>query len=241
MHVTPEFQRVGSLERPKIVAVDGPAGSGKSSLCFRVCQTVGWTYINTGALYRAVGLLVVREGVDLDDEKSIAAAVPTISRQLSWRDAERALFLNNTNLTPALETEEAGYAASKVAKLPLVRHALLPLQRNLTLSAPKGALVDGRDIGTVVFPDADLKIFLTASLDERAMRRLRQLGSDAEQPGVFEEIKAGLAKRDGRDAGRDVAPLRQAEDAVALDTSAMDIDESIAAIIDLMRGKGLVP
>ncbi|MEN9835509.1 MAG: hypothetical protein RL011_1702 [Pseudomonadota bacterium] len=228
-----------SHHRPKIVAVDGPAGSGKSSICDAVSRRLGWTYINTGALYRAVGLLALSRGLDLNDSAGIAAMVDEIAPGLTWRGEDRTLWFEGRNLSLEMNSEQAGYAASKVAKQAAVRDCLLPVQRQLTLSAPQGALVDGRDIGTVVFPDADLKIFVTASLEERSRRRLQQLGSDADEQSI-DDIRAGIAKRDERDQGRDTAPLKQADDAVVLDTSDLSMDDSIFALIRLLKGRGLV-
>jgi cytidylate kinase len=229
-----------NTRRPLIVAVDGPAGSGKSSICQMVSDRIGWTYVNTGALYRAVGLLAVDSGASLDDAAGLVAMVGDVASDLRWDSARRELWCGNVNLTPRLASEEAGYAASKVAKMATVRDCLLPVQRQITLAAAVGALVDGRDIGTVVFPDADLKIFLTASLEERSRRRLNQLGATPE-PAHLDDIRKGLARRDERDGNRDVAPLRQAADAVLLDTSAMTKNETVEAMIRLLRERGLVP
>lgn len=227
------------FERPKIVAVDGPAGSGKSSICHRVAERIGWSYINTGALYRAIGLIAHRRQVDLENERAVARLVDEIAPQLSWHAATRELWLGLENLSPLLLTEEAGAAASIVAKQSLMRERLLPVQRQLTMSAPVGALVDGRDIGTVVFPDADLKIFLTASLDERSRRRLHQLGGESSQEQL-ESIKAGIAARDEQDGGRGVAPLKQASDAIVVDTSSMNVEQTVNAIILLLEQQGLL-
>lgn len=225
--------------RPKIVAIDGPAGSGKSSICHRVAERIGWTYVNTGALYRAVGLLTRDAGISLDDEAAIAAMVTEIAGDLRWDPITREMWFKEQNLTPRLESEEAGYGASKVAKQPLVRAALLPVQRKITLVAPVGALVDGRDIGTVVFPDADLKIFLTASLEERSRRRMQQLGSG--DPVALTDVMKGLARRDERDGSRATAPLKQADDALLLDTSDLNVEETISAMIRMLRERGLIP
>ena len=227
------------VEHPKIVAVDGPAGSGKSSICHQVAERIGWSYINTGALYRAIGLVAHRRGVILTDERAVARLVDEIAPQLSWHANTRELWLGIENLSPLLLSEEAGAAASIVAKQSLMRARLLQVQRQLTISAPKGALVDGRDIGTVVFPDADLKIFLTASLDERSRRRLQQLGGNVSRE-VLESIKAGIAARDEQDGARGVAPLKQAPDAVVVDTSQMNVEETIHVIIELLQQKGLL-
>jgi CMP/dCMP kinase len=232
--------------RPKIVAVDGPAGSGKSSICRAVAARIGWTYITSGAIYRAVGLLALDRGVSLESDDDVTAMVADVAPKLRWDAPTGELWYGSTNLGARLHSEEAGYAASKVAKLARVRAALLPLQRQITLAAPVGALLDGRDIGTVVFPDADLKIFLTASLEERSRRRLNQLGNQAATGGEapasgIETIMEGLAKRDRRDASRESAPLKQAPDAVMLDTSHLDFAASVAALIELLVSRGLVP
>ncbi len=226
-------------ERPYIVAIDGPAGSGKSSICFHVCERIGWTYVNTGALYRAVGWVATRDGVDLADEHAVAGVVEALNADLKWEPARRTLFYRGRDLTQDLLSEAAGTGASKVAKLPLVRDRLLPLQKQLALGAPRGALVDGRDIGTVVFPDADLKIFLTASLEERAKRRLAQLGESMET-GRLQDVMRDIGGRDERDAAREVAPLKQAGDAVLVDTSALSLDDTVATIVRLIEAKGLL-
>ena len=230
------------MERPKIVAVDGPAGSGKSSLCAQVSERLGWSYINTGALYRGVGLLAMAHNIDLEDVPALVAMIDGCGMHLRWDSDRRELWFKDRNLTPQLNSEQAGYAASKVAKQEQVRAGLLPVQRQLTLAAKVGALVDGRDIGTVVFPDADLKVFLTASLEERSRRRMQQLGGveggDGETLG---SIQQGIARRDERDQGRKTAPLKQAEDAVLLDTSKLSFNESADALIQLLRQRGLVP
>ncbi len=229
------------MQRPKIVAVDGPAGSGKSSLCALVCQRLGWTYINTGALYRGVGLLAMARNIDLEDVPGLVALIDSCGSRLRWDSDRRELWYEDEHLTPQLNSEQAGYAASKVAKQELVRASLLPVQRQLTLAAPVGALVDGRDIGTVVFPDADLKVFLTASLEERSRRRLQQLGaSEGSATGAtLASIQQGIARRDERDQGRKTAPLKQADDAVLLDTSALNFEQSADALIGLLRRHGL--
>lgn len=224
-----------NLRRPIIVAVDGPAGSGKSSICFHVAARLGWTYVNTGALYRAVGLLAARNG--LTAPEAIADLIEEMAKDLSWDAATRSLSYRGRDLTPELASEEAGQGASRVAKIALVRDRLLPVQRQLTLAANKGALVDGRDIGTVVFPDADLKIFLTASIEARSLRRVHQLG--LAEDDALGKIKAGIAKRDEQDKNRDLAPLKLADDAVTVDTSDLTLDQTVDAIVALINAKGL--
>jgi len=223
---------------PFIVAVDGPAGSGKSSICHKVAESIGWNYINTGALYRAVGLLAIRLNIDLENETRLADLVDEVAPYLCWNHKTKDLFYKDDNLTDFLLSEETGYAASKIARSAVIRERLLPVQRNMTLIAEKGALVDGRDIGTVVFPEADLKVFLTASLEERSRRRLSQLG--AKEGSNIEDIKEGISRRDQRDEDRDVAPLKQAPDAIVLDTSNINFDETVEALIDLIKDRGLI-
>jgi len=235
--------RMTSKSEPVIVAVDGPAGSGKSSICAKVCELVNWTYLNTGALYRGVGLIATRMNLDLSDDAALANMVEEIEHELRWNSDTKSLFYKDEDLSSKILSQEAGNAASKVAKLPLLRQRLLPVQRNLILSSPKGALVDGRDIGTVVFPRASLKIFLTASLDVRTRRRVNQLekaGSETKDEATFARIKNEIASRDNQDEQRGQAPLRKADDAVVLDTSAMNINEVVDKIVSMLKEKGLV-
>ncbi|MCX6123566.1 MAG: (d)CMP kinase [Proteobacteria bacterium] len=230
-----------TLPRTKIVAVDGPAGSGKSSICATVCREIGWSYVNTGALYRAVGLMAHDRGVSLNDRPALDQMLAEFCEQTRWEHATERLFVGDHDMTPHLGSVEAASAASLVAKMPSVREALMPLQRKLSLSAPKGAMVDGRDIGTVIFPDADLKIFMTASLEQRAMRRLKQLkktGNDT--PLSAQDIMESIDSRDRQDADRDTAPMKQAEDAILFDTSELDVLAAISSLKNLLKSKGLV-
>ncbi len=227
--------------RPKIVAVDGPAGSGKSSICATVCRDIGWSYVNTGALYRAVGLLAHDRGIPLVDGPELRQLVEEFNQRARWVHATEQLYVGNQDMTPRLGSVEAGTGASAVAKMPLVRDALMALQRRLSLSAPQGAMVDGRDIGTVIFPDADLKIFMTASLEQRALRRLKQLERSGGASHLSaQEIMQAIESRDIQDSQRDTAPMKQADDAVLFDTSHMNVDEAITNLKDLLRCKGLI-
>ncbi len=226
-----------TTHKTSIVAVDGPAGSGKSSICAQVCQKIGWTYVNTGALYRAVALLGAKAGFDLNDE---AILVPLIDRFVGhavWKPQTQELYFEDQNLTRKLDSVEVGNDASKVAKMPMVREKLLPLQRRLGRESLGGALVDGRDIGTVVFPDADLKIFMTASLEERAQRRLNQLMQTRGPTSsmTLQDIMRDIARRDRQDAERGAAPLKQATDAVLFDTSGLNVEQAVSGMIDLLR------
>lgn len=226
-----------STHRPFIIAVDGPAGSGKSTICAAVCERLGWTYINTGAIYRAIGLIASESKIDLHDEEALVQIIEQHAQSLHWNGHAQQLWLGERNLTPQLGCEDAGRAASILAKLPRVRERLLPVQRQLAATAAKGAIIDGRDIGTVVFPDADLKVFLTASLEERSRRRMGQLANkldDQSSQKLLASLQEQIANRDKQDQARGVAPLRQAEDAVILDTSRMTLQEVVHAMIDLI-------
>ena len=235
-------------KRPIIVAVDGPAGSGKSTICSEVSAKIGWSYVNTGALYRGVGLLARDRGIDLEDESAVGAMLEKLAGDIRWDYHHHQLYCGGENLTPRLGTAEAGNAASFIAKQQKVRQLLLPVQRNLAINAPKGAMVDGRDIGTVVFPDANLKVFMTANLEERARRRLKQLDAKALAPGndaadardSLSAVMDDISRRDNQDSKRGEAPLRKADDAVEFDTSGYSQSEAIDALIALIRSHGLL-
>lgn len=226
-----------------IVAVDGPAGSGKSSICAKVCDKIGWTYVNTGYLYRSVAYLAQQAGADLSQEAALLEFVDKFARNYRWDPVAGRLQIGDEDITEVIQSREVGVLASAIAKLPAVRDALLPIQRELSLMSPKGSFVDGRDIGTVVFPEADLKIFLTASLEERAKRRQAQLAIPADAAEASSElikIQDEIRKRDSQDASRQVAPLRQADDAVVLDTSAMPVDQVVAQILEILKDHKLI-
>jgi cytidylate kinase len=228
------------MTRPRIVAVDGPAGSGKSSICATVCKDLAWSYVNTGALYRAIGLLALDRGVSLVEGPQLKKILDEFSETVRWEHETARLYVGMDDFTPRLNSVEAGNGASAVAKMPMVRDALMPLQRKLSLSAPRGAIVDGRDIGTVIFPDADIKIFMTASLEQRAKRRLKQLETSGTPTDLsHDDIMRAIALRDDQDSQRDSAPMRKADDAIIFDTSDMDIDQAIASLKDLIRSKGM--
>lgn len=213
------------------IAVDGPASSGKGTVARRVAQALGYAYVDTGAMYRSVGLHVLRAGLDPRD----AAAAETVARGLhldfDWHDGVLQVYANREDVTLAIRTGPVGAAASAVAVHPGVRSALLDAQR--ALGARGRVVMDGRDIGTVVMPAAQLKVFLDASLDERARRRA------AELPGAtYEQVRADLAARDAQDAGRATAPLRAAPDAVHVDSTALGIDDVVAHVLALAYERG---
>ena len=223
-----------------IVAVDGPAGSGKSSICRQVCKKIGFVYINTGAIYRALGLIANRKNINLDDEQQLGNLVSIFNQGLKWDDQSGSLYFEGENLSPHLYNEQVGLFASKIAKNPKLRTLLLPVQRNLAESAPNGAMLDGRDIGTVVFPNADLKIFMTASLEQRAKRRLLQLqekASPSEKIPSHQQIMQEIEKRDSQDKGRGTAPLKKSPDAIEFDTSELGIEEAISEMTNIIKNK----
>jgi cytidylate kinase len=212
-----------------LVAIDGPAGSGKSSVARAVAGELGYIDLNTGAAYRAVALLALREGVDLED----GALLAEIARRVGL-GAEGARVDGSPVPEEDLRAPEVSAAASKVSAKPEVREVLLSVQREAAQEArgEGGAVVEGRDIGTVVLPDADLKIFLQAAPEERARRRAHQTGREAELDRIREAIK----KRDRRDSQRETSPLKPAHDAVILDTTALSLDEVVSRVLDLARG-----
>ena len=219
-----------------IIAVDGPAGAGKSSVCSAVCEAFGWTYVNTGALYRAVAVLAFDRGVDLVDEGNLCQIAQDLVERSVWEPKTATLSFEGGNLNHRIQSQVAGSAASSVAKLASVRKALLPLQRRLALECETGALLEGRDIGTVVFPDAHVKIYMTASLEERARRRFEQLKSGKSMVEAdFEVIKTEIARRDQQDSARIDAPMRKADDALLFDTTGLGPDEAKEALIALLR------
>ena len=214
------------------VAIDGPAGAGKSTIAKRVAKERDFIYIDTGAMFRAMAIHFLRCGIAADDHEKISEAVKDVSVTISYVNGEQNVFLNGENVTGQLRTEEVGNMASASSVVGDVRKKLLELQRNLAASA--NVVMDGRDIGTVVLPNADVKVYLTASVEVRAQRRYKELvekGLEAD----LEQIKKDIEERDYRDMNRDIAPLRQAEDAVLVDSSYMTIDESVQAILDLIK------
>ncbi len=213
----------GSL--PPVVAIDGPAASGKGTVAARVARTLGFHLLDSGALYRLVALKATRGGVALDDE----AALATLARGLDATFDGHGVTLDGAAATAAIRDEAVSEAASRVAVHPGVRAALLERQR--AFRRRPGLVADGRDMGTVVFPDAATKVFVTATPEARASRRQRQLaerGVHADLGGLLDEIRA----RDERDAGRAVAPLRPADDAIVLDTTALTVDQATAFVLD---------
>lgn len=231
----------------KLVAVDGPAGSGKSSVCALICEKLGWTHLSTGFLYRAMALVARDRQKDLSDDDALREIAMDFYRHLSWNPKTMEIRFKEQNLSDRLYSDDIGRDASFVAQNPVVRKSLLDIQRRFAQEASCGAVIDGRDIGTVVFPDAPLKIFLTASIEERAMRRWLQLkGRDvpATNSSCYEEfleLKNSITIRDSQDAQRGTAPLKKADDAILVDTSGQHPSEVVDKIMRLMREKDLIP
>ena len=214
------------------IAIDGPAGAGKSTIARRTAQELSFIYVDTGALYRALAVFLVDEGVSPEDTEKVKGAVKSVKVSIAYENGEQQVLVNGKNVTDRLREESVGNMASTISAIPAVRAALLDLQRDLAKA--HDVLMDGRDIGTNVLPDAELKIYLTASVETRAERRYR----DLQEKGVekpLSEIKKEIEERDHRDMTRAIAPLKQAEDAVYLDTSHMNIDEVVEAIRKLYR------
>ena len=212
------------------IAVDGPSGAGKSTIAKAVAKELGFIYVDTGAMYRALALYVLNNHIPSGDEAAVGRAIENVSVTIQYENGVQQVLLNGKNVTGLLRQEEVGKMASAIGAYGKVREKLLGLQREL--AASNDVIMDGRDIGTNVLVDAPLKIYLTASVDARAMRRYKELMERGEDD-TLENVKAGIAKRDYDDTHRALAPLRQAEDAVYLDTSDMDIPQVIRAIINL--------
>lgn len=216
------------------VAIDGPAGAGKSTIARRAAASLGFIYVDTGALYRTVGLYSIRKGYDTKDAEKVNSTLPDIDIKLGFSGTEQRVFLNGEDVSEAIRTPEASMGASNVSAIPQVREFLFDLQKDI--AKKNDCLMDGRDIGTVVLPDAQVKIFLTASPETRAKRRYKELvekGSDVK----FEDVLDDLIKRDYQDTHREIAPLKAADDAVLLDTSELDFEGSLNAVLDIIKGK----
>ena len=208
-------------------AIDGPAGAGKSTIAKRLAKKLGFIYVDTGAMYRAMAYYFLRHNIDAKDEKAIAAACPNVDVTITYENGEQQVLLNGENVNGVIRNEEVGNMASSTSVYPVVRKKLVELQRQLAKSAD--VIMDGRDIGTCVLPDAQVKIYLTASSATRAKRRYDELT----EKGVscdLAEIEKDIIDRDYRDMHRETSPLRQAEDAVLVDSSEMNIDEVVDAI-----------
>lgn len=212
------------------VAIDGPAGAGKSTIAKLVAKEKGYVYVDTGAMYRGLAIHFLENGIEAEEKEKIAEACKDADVTIRYEDGQQQVYLNGKNITAKLREEAVGNMASKSSAIPEVRAKLLEFQREL--ARKEDVIMDGRDIGTCVLPDADVKVFLTASVETRAKRRYDELV----EKGVacdLEEIARDIAERDERDSTREIAPLKQAEDAVLVDSSYMTIEEVVAAIVKL--------
>ncbi len=214
------------------VAVDGPAGAGKSTISRAAAKELGFIYVDTGALYRAVGVYALRNGIGTKDSENIEKALKDIVVELKFVGDVQHVFLNGEDVSTEIRTPEASMAASDVSAIPCVRAFLFDLQRDI--AKKNNCLMDGRDIGTVVLPDAKIKIFLTASAEERAKRRYKELVEKGAKD-TYEDVLADLEKRDYQDSHREIAPLKPAEDSVIVDTSDYNFDEAKNIIVNIIK------
>lgn len=216
------------------IAIDGPAGVGKSTIAKRAAKELSFIYVDTGAMYRAIALGLLRKGIDPECTEELTAALAQIEVRIGYEQGEQQVYLNGENVSGQIRTEEVSAMASHSSAKPQVRNKLTDLQRDL--AARENVLMDGRDIGTTILPEAQLKIYLTASVKTRAMRRYLEM----KEKGVecsLDEIEQEIAERDFRDMTRETSPLRQAEDAVLVDSSDMTIEEVVACIIKLAKAR----
>jgi cytidylate kinase len=214
------------------VAIDGPSGAGKSSLARRCAEELGFLYVDTGAIYRTVGLAALRRGIDRKNQAAVAAILPELEIQLRYEDGEQRMFLNGEDVSREIRLPEISLCASDVSAHAAVRDYLMETQRRL--ARENRVIMDGRDIGTVVLPDAPLKIYLTASAEARAERRMKELQAKGVEAD-FESVLRDIILRDEQDSNREVAPLRRAEDAVLVDTTDIGFDESFALLCTIIR------
>ena len=214
------------------IAIDGPAGAGKSTIAKLVAKELGFIYVDTGAMYRGLAVHFLKKGIVPGEVEKIEAACEDAKVELGYENGVQQVYLNGENITGALREEAVGNMASVSSAVPAVRAKLLDLQRNL--AKEKDVVMDGRDIGTNVLPNADVKVYLTASVECRAMRRLKELEGKGEACD-FEQIRQDIQERDERDMTREIAPLKQAEDAVLIDSSEMGIEDVVKAIIALKK------
>lgn len=240
-----ESDKMGIPKLGMVVAIDGPAGTGKSSATKRLAERIGFVHIDTGALYRSIACLLVQQGFFEDIEVGFQSGVEASQKaerlrsmaielarntHLEFRrdsklNPSNRIFANGKDLTDFIRTPQIGMAASQISAIPEVRAALLGLQRRLGCKGK--SILEGRDIGTIVFPDADVKFFLTATLEERAKRRLTELEASGADTPSFEDLKSQISKRDDQDQQRTIAPLRKAHDAISIDTSHLTLDEVV--------------
>ncbi|MEK6601189.1 MAG: (d)CMP kinase [Candidatus Binatota bacterium] len=216
------------------MAIDGPAGAGKSTVAKRLAKELGYTYMDTGAMYRAFAWKVMKEGIDLSDEKKLERVLKDTSIELLEQDGRSSVLVNGVDVTDRIRTPELSQLASRVSTSKIVRERMVELQRDM--GSHGGVVAEGRDIGTVVFPNAEVKVFLDASSGERARRRFEELRSQGREVTVEETLEE-MEQRDRRDRERDVAPLRKAEDAVVIDSTQAGVDGVVGRIMQEIKRK----
>lgn len=214
------------------VAIDGPAGAGKSTISKKVASRLGFVYIDTGAMYRTVGLKAVRCGIDTTDAEGVASILPNLDIDIRHEGVEQYIYLDGENVSDKIRTPEISMAASNVSAIPAVRVAMVDMQRKLAEN--HDVVMDGRDIGSFVLPDAEVKIFLTASVDARAQRRYQELIGKGEDVS-FDEVKKDMIQRDTNDSTRAASPLVVADGAQVIDTSELNLEESIEKVVEYVR------
>ena len=219
------------------IAIDGPSGAGKSTMAKKLAANLKITYLDTGAMYRAAAVYAVRKGVDVNDRLEVIKLLDSLDIGISYEDGHQTVSLNSEDVTTVIREPWVSMKASDISKIPEVRVALVDMQRKI--AAGKNVVMDGRDIATCVLPDAQVKIFLTASAEARAKRRHAELLEKGNHIS-YEEVYEDIIRRDENDMNRSVSPLRQAEDAILLDTSELDIEQSIKAIEEIVKGKNVL-
>lgn len=216
------------------IAIDGPAGAGKSTIAKILAKELELIYVDTGALYRTIGYYVMQQGIDTADTEEVIAALPNLKVELKYVDGVQRVFANGEDVSDLIRTPAMSMAASAVSAIPAVREYLLDTQRGI--AATHSVVMDGRDIGTVILPDAKIKIFLTASAESRAKRRFDELQEKGD-PATYEEVLADMIKRDYDDSHRAIAPLKQAEDAIPVDTSGETLEQSVVRLKEIVYNK----
>src|SRR5690606_38709736 len=220
------------------IAIDGPAGAGKSTVAKAISRELGIIYLDTGAMYRAVALKAIRSGIDTKDQQAVEAMVKNIDIRIEYRDSEQRIFLDGTDVTGSIRTPEVSVGASDVAVIPAVREKMVELQRRI--ARENDVVMDGRDIGTYVLPDASYKFFLTASLDERAKRRFNEMRANGMTGVSLEDVRKDIEYRDRNDSSRSFAPLSKAPDALEIDTTGISPEEVVRMIMDIIKNKKTV-